>query len=277
MSLSPWRKKMQKPTLPDEAKQKLRRLRDDFPYYASQLLRIRTKEGQLRPFALNSTQDRIDGAIERLKSEGKPIRLIVLKARQMGVSTFTEGRIFHATTMRKLTSSLIVAHEEEASTNLFRMSKLYYDELPAAMKPMQKTSNAKELVFENPTQDAREKQKNPGLRSRIRIASANNLGAGRSDTVHMLHASEVAFWRDAETVMLGIMQSVPNLPSTMVILESTPNGVGGYFYDQWQRAKRGESDFIPLFFPWFEHHEYRMEMTQEEKEAWEVYVNGEVE
>lgn len=252
--------------------EKMRMLKNDFTYYAPRLLKIRTKAGQLKPLTLNTMQIKIDATIERLKAEGKPIRLIILKYRQGGASTYTEGRIFHSTSMNKLTNSLIVAHEDDASTNLFNMSKLFYDELPVELKPMKKSSNAKEVVFENPTLDQQEKLNNPGLRSRIKIATANNLGAGRSATIHNLHASEVAFWRDGKTIMLGLMQAVPNTPNTMVILESTANGVGGYFYDEWQRAKNGESDFIALFFAWFEEPQYEMDVppdfvpTDEERE-----------
>jgi hypothetical protein len=252
--------------------EKLRKLKYDFTYYAPKLLKIRTKDGKLTDFKLNTMQRKIDATIERLRAEDKPVRIIILKYRQGGASTYTEGRIFHSTTMNHLTNSLIVAHEEDASTNLFSMSKLFYEQLPNELKPMKKASNAKELIFENPTQNPNEKVDNPGLRSRIKIATANNMGAGRSATIHNLHASEVAFWRDGKTLMLGLMQAVPNTPNTMVILESTANGVGGYFYDEWQRAKKGESDFVPLFFAWFEEPNYRMEvpngfeLTKEEKQ-----------
>lgn len=239
---------------------KLKKLRDDFPYYAPRMLKIRTKDGRMTPFTLNAMQTKIDAAIEAQRSAGKPVRLIILKYRQGGASTYTEGRIFHNTSMTKLTNSLIVAHEDDASTNLFNMSKLFYDELPDELKPMKKASNAKEVVFENPTLDQEEKKANPGLRSRIKIASANNMGAGRSATIHNLHASEVAFWRDAKTLMLGLMQAVPNTPNTMVVLESTANGIGDYFYTEWQRAVRGESDFVPLFFAWFEDPGYEMDV-----------------
>lgn len=257
--------------------EKMRLLKSDFTYYAPRLLKIRTKAGQLKPLTLNTMQIKIDATIERLKAEGKPVRMIILKYRQGGASTYTEGRIFHATSMNHLMNSLIVAHEDDASTNLFNMSKLFYDELPTELKPMKKSSNAKEVVFENPTQDPEEKRNNPGLRSRIKIATANNLGAGRSATIHNLHASEVAFWRDGKTIMLGLMQAVPNTPNTMVILESTANGVGGYFYDEWQRAKNGESDFVALFFAWFEEPQYEMDVpanftpTPEEQELMRRY------
>ena len=240
--------------------EKMRKLKYDFPFYAERLLQIRTKTGQLKTLKLNAMQRKIDATIEQLRAEEKPVRIIILKYRQGGASTYTEGRIFHSTSMTKLTNSLIVAHEDDASTNLFNMSKLFYDELPTELKPMKKASNAKEVVFENPTLDPEEKRLNPGLRSRIKIATANNLGAGRSATIHNLHASEVAFWRDGKTIMLGLMQAVPNTPNTMVILESTANGVGGYFYDEWQRAKNGDTDFVALFFAWFEEPAYEMDV-----------------
>lgn len=239
-------------------KARLRRLRDDYPYYARHCLKIRTKEGKLQPFVLNPIQHKLDAIVEQQRAQGKPVRIIVLKARQVGISTYVEGKLFQRTVMRPLTHSLIVAHKEDASTNLFNMSRLYYEELPPALRPMVKASNAKELIFENPDSDPLRKQQNPGLRSRIKIETAQNTGAGRSETIHNLHASEVAFWPRAGEVMLGLMQAVPNTPDTMVVLESTANGVGGYFYDLWRRAEAGETDFVPVFFPWHEHPEYRM-------------------
>lgn len=253
------------------------RAKKNFHYLAENYLRIRTKDGQLVPLRLNHVQERINATIERLREAGRPIRLIILKARQMGVSTFTEARIFHATAFHELTNAMIVAHTEDASTNLFNMSKLFFDEMPDYLKPMRKASNAKELVFENPTTNPQEKAKNPGLRSRIRIATADSPEAGRSDTIHYLHASEVAFWRDAKRTMLALLQAVPNTPNTMVVIESTANGVGGWFWEQWQRAKNGESDFIPLFFPWFDDPTYEMpvpddfEPTEEERELMRMY------
>ena len=242
---------------------RLRRLKNDFAWYAPMMLKIRTKTGKLIPFELNTMQRKIDLTIEQLRSQGKPVRLIILKYRQGGASTYTEGRIFHATSMSKLTNSEIVAHEESASTNLFNMSKMFYDELPSSMQPMRKTSNAKEIVFANPSTDDRARQDNPGLRSRIKISTANNPDAGRSSTIHNLHASEVAFWANAERTMLSLMQSVPNTPNTMVILESTANGLGDYFYEQWERAKAGESDFVALFFAWFEEPDYEMDVPED--------------
>ncbi len=180
-----------------------------------------------------------------------PKRYIVLKARQMGLSTLFEGLIFHDTSTNENKNSLIIAHEEPASQNLFQMSKLYYENLPDLIRPMKKYSNGKILSFENPETDENKKQGNPGLRSKISIATAGTGEVGRSATIHNLHVSELAFFPDPKTTMLGLLQCVPDEPNTMIVLESTANGVGDYFHELWIKAVKGENEFIPIFLPWF--------------------------
>ena len=251
-------------------KEKLKRLKTDFEYYAPRVLKLRTKKNKLEPFRLNAMQTKINAAADRMKAEGKPVRVVILKARQIGCSTWAEGRIFRDTAMSELTNSLIVAHKEDASTNLFNMSKLFYEEMPGWLRPMKKASNAKELLFENPTPDTHAKQQNPGLRSKIKIDTAKNLGAGRSETVKNLHVSELAFWDRAEEVMTGLMQAVPDDPGTMVIVESTANGLGGYFYELCQNAIAGLNEFEFIFIAWFENPEYsRLFKDSREKEKFE--------
>lgn len=255
----------------------LNSLLNDNQKYIESFLKIRTKEGKLVPFKLNSSQLRLLKKIEDLEKQGKPIRIIIAKSRQMGFSSLTEGLIFKRTATNKLTNSLIVSHTVDGSTALFNMSKLFYEEMPAPLRPMKKNSNSKELVFENPSLDADEKRNNPGLRSKIRIDSAGNESAGRGSTIMNLHISELAFWNNPDDVLLGLFQAVPNLPNSMIIVESTSNGVGGAFYNMWKQAERGESDFIPMFFPWFEHAEYSMPtpddfvITDEEMELQKLY------
>ncbi|HOO12874.1 MAG TPA: DNA packaging protein [Bacillota bacterium] len=195
----------------------------------------------------------------------------------MGFSTLTEALIFHRTVTRRNVNSLIVAHKDESSNNLFNMSKLFYENLPAELQPMRKASNARELVFENPTKSQVEKQRNPGLRSKIKIATAGGQGVGRSDTLQNVHISELAFWPgDKKDTLNGILQSVPNSQSTMVVIESTANGFD-HFKELWDQAVAGESDFESLFFPWFDMQEYRVkvppgfELTEEEEKLKEAF------
>ena len=189
----------------DKTQLMLKRIKEDRPWYMENFLKIRNKEAKLIPFKINDAQELFEEEIRKCEREGILKRFIVLKARQMGFSTYSEGLIFHDTTTNTFKNSMIIAHEDKATQNLFNMSKLYYEELPNALKPMIKYSNGKELVFENPTADALEKKKNPGLRSKITVATAGTVEVGRSATVHNLHASEVAFFPDATTTMLGLL------------------------------------------------------------------------
>lgn len=240
-----------------DVKKFIKKLHDDGVFYMEKYLKIRTKDGRLVNFAMNHAQKKSEKMIQELQvKKGKPVRVIWLKARQLGISTYCEGKIFHDTANNPFKNAMIIAHEDKATQNLFAMSKLFYEELPPTLRPMKKYSNESALVFENPTNDENEKLKNPGLRSKITVATAKNVDTGRSATVHTLHASEVAFWDNAETLMVGLLQCVPDTPNTSVFIESTANGVGGWFYDFWKRSERGETDYIPIFLAWFENPDY---------------------
>ena len=248
--------------------------------YIENCLKIKTKSGTVVPFRLNDAQKKLYAVAKKQQDAGKPVRLIILKARQLGFSTLTEGLIFHACATRRNTNALIVAHREDATANLFRMSKLFYDELPAPVKPMLRASNAQELVFENPSKLRSEREARPGLRSRIRCATAGGHGIGRSDTLQCVHLSEYAFWPDGAdgkaATLAGILQAVPSLPGTMVVIESTANGFED-FKERWDAAVAGENDFEPVFFAWFENPDYSMpvvpgtEWTPEERDLKAAY------
>ncbi|MGL4774543.1 MAG: hypothetical protein ACRC2K_13360 [Clostridium sp.] len=242
--------------------------------YIPNFLFIRNKESELVKLKPNKPQKKLRDMINKLRAEGKPVRIIILKARQMGFSTYTEADCLHQTVTNKLFSSTIIAHEEQASQNLYNMFKTYYENLPDALRPMRKRNNSKELLFENPTNDDFEKKKNPGLKSSVKIATAKNTATGRSQTINYLHASEVAFWEKPEETFTGLLQCVPRTAKSTVIMESTANGIGDYFYNAWQRACNGESDFVPLFFAWYELDEYQIPFdTIEDKNEFEKQVN----
>ena len=233
--------------------------------YIPSFLKIRTKEGELKNFIPNQPQKKLRDTIAELRDNGKPVRIIILKARQMGFSTYTEADCFHQTVTNKMYNSTIIAHEEQASQNLYNMFKRYYENLPDALTPMRKRNNAKELLFENPTADDVVKRRNPGLQSSVKVATAKNTATGRSQTINYLHASEVAFWDNPKETFTGLLQCVPRTANSTVIMESTANGVGDYFYDMWQNAVAGKNQFVPLFFPWFEMADYSIPFESEEE------------
>jgi hypothetical protein len=250
------------------------KLRNDRLWYMENFLKIRDKQSRLVPFKPNYAQRMFNDIIEKNTKLGKPHRYIILKARQLGISTFTEAYIYHDTSTRENVNSLIIAHEEKATLNLFNMSRLFYESCPLAIRPMKKYSNGKELVFENPTTDDEEKLRNPGLRSKITIATAGTTDTARSGTYHNVHVSEIAFFPNPQNTMTALLQCVPDEPNTFVCMESTANGIGGYFYDMWNAAVRGENDFTPIFFPWFTDPSYSTPFeTEEEKEEFIKSVN----
>lgn len=214
-------------------------------------LHIKTKAADLIPLVLNDTQKSITKIIIDLLKEGKPIRLWILKARQEGVSTNIEAIIYAFTSQHENINSLIMADEKEHANNLFDMSKLYQEMLEKTyshLAPKLKKSNEKKLEFE-------------GIHSQIIIATAENLEAAKSHTYQLVHLSECAYFRDLKTVMSDLNQTVPDLPGTMIIGETTANGME-LFYDEWIRAVQGKTEWLPVFIPWFAMKEYSMALQE---------------
>ena len=214
------------------------------------LLKIKTKKQEVEDLRWNTVQERLNVVTTELKAQNRPVRLIVLKARQQGVSTWSEARLFERTITQENGNALVIAHKGDSAAELFAMSRFFFENLP--FQPKCDYSNRREIVLA------------PPMNSKMRIESAENKDAGRGMTNQYVHASEVAFWPSPEQTMLGLMQSVPKVPETMVILESTANGVGGYFHDMWWSAIDGTNDFTPVFLPWHENPEYSFGLSEED-------------
>lgn len=206
-------------------------------------LTIKSKTEELISFALNSVQKIILEKVNSILKEEKPLRLWILKARQGGVSTLIESLLYVFTSLKEGVNSAVISHDLDSSNYLFEMQKLFYERLEGHLKPRLRHSNEKKLEFDR-------------LHSQILIDTAENKRAGRAFTFRYVHLSEVAFFRDLKGLLLGLAQTVPNASNTMIIGETTANGIGGDFYEQWQKAKEGKSDWQILFIPWFKIAEY---------------------
>ena len=228
------------------------RIRYDFEFWAFSFVRIKDKLGaEDIPFRLNRPQRRILGMLEDMRTAGKPIRLILLKARQWGGSTLVQIymawiQLVHCRNW----NSVICAHLKESAANIKGMySKLlanYPDWLLGGekpkFKPFERMANTSVIA---------------GRECRVTIGSAESQESVRGIDAAMAHLSEVAFWRNSrmkspEQVMRSICGSIMLLPCSMVVMESTANGTGSYFHQECERAKRGESDKQFAFVPWFE-------------------------
>lgn len=218
-------------------------------------LQIRTKEAGLQPFKLNNVQRIVHAKCEEQLARTGKVRLIIPKARQMGISTYVGARFYKKTSTTRGNRTQIVTHEDDATQNLFGMAKRYHENCLPDFKPQTSASNANELAFGR-------------LDSGYKIATAGARSAGRSSTIQCLHASEYDFWPDAtaDEVWSGLSEAIPNADGTEIIIESTAKVPGGRFHRIIKAALAGQSSFEVLFLPWFWHEEY----IAEPPEGWEA-------
>ena len=217
----------------------------DEGYFAEYCLKIRTKDGVLTPLKLNRGQRKILDAIRRQRKAGKPVRIKLLKARQFGGSTFTQGEFYRDLTYSDHKQYLTVCHELDSARNMRAMLDRFNTNCPIGSLPHK---NVSDKWWKFPEKD-----------SDYLIDTADELDTGRSFTTHRLHASEIAFYRDPDTLMLGLLQSVPDTPDTMVVVESTANGIGDYFH----KFILADNGYELVFVGAHEHDEYRTPFVDE--------------
>lgn len=239
------------PALTDEEYETI--LTEDELYFEA-CLQIRTKEQGLQPLHLNNVQRIVHAKCEEQLARTGKVRLIIPKARQMGISTYVGARFYKKTSTNKGVRTQIITHEDDATQNLFGMAKRYHENCLPDFKPQTSASNANELAFGR-------------LDSGYKIATAGARSAGRSSTIQCLHASEYDFWPDAtaDEVWTGLSEAIPNADGTEVIIESTAKIPGGRFHRAIKAALAGESSYEVLFLPWFWHEEY----VAEPPEGWQ--------
>ncbi len=164
----------------------LKRHRDDFLHYAPRVLRIRTKSGQVQPLTLNAAQMWIHHQVEQQLAATGKVRANLLKGRQQGASTLVQARYYWKTSMRPGQRALILTHLGDSTDALFEMTKRFHEHCPPELKPSTGAANANELLFDR-------------LDSGYVVATAGNRkGVGRGRTFQYLHASDAAFWDNAD-------------------------------------------------------------------------------
>ncbi len=187
----------------------------------------------------------------------------MLKARQLGVTTYVAARFFINTITREGTLSVQVAHDQRSAEEIFRIVHRFLENLPEWLRKgalVTSRANVRQIVF-------------PMLDSEYRVETAADPNAGRGLTIHNLHCSEVARWpRDVAETLASLRAAVP--PDGEIFLESTPNGAGGVFYNEWQHAP--ETGYTRHFFPWWWDPSYRrkpaiVKFTAEELELMQKY------
>jgi hypothetical protein len=214
----------------------LRRLYDDTPLFCEKVLQIRDMQGRLVPLRLNRAQLHAHALMEEQRRRIGMVRALVLKGRKQGLSTYVGGRFYHRVSMREGLAARVLAHKMDSSDDLFGIVRRYQDN--NWLHPKTETSSAKELSFADTD-------------SHYKVQTAGSEDIGRGGTAQFLHASEFAFWRNANEQLAAIGNVVADVPGTEIVLESTANGQGNAYHNLWQAAEAGESQYIPIFVPWF--------------------------
>jgi hypothetical protein len=227
-------------------RERLAEYKDDFEKFAIEQVKILPKDPTdgFIPFQFNSAQRIINDKIEEQRKKTGKVRAIILKARQMGISTYSTSRVYWKSYFNPFNKSVVMAHDSATSDALFNMSRNIIDYMSEEFRPVLKKSNAKEIHFEHND-------------SGYRLYTAGSPEAGRGTTPTIAHLSEVAFWTHDEKILAGLFQGISQAEGTEVILESTANGVGNSFHKLWLGAVAGENEYIPIFVPWFLMEEYR--------------------
>ena len=242
----------------------LRKLKFDFPYFSKEALRIRTKTGDIAPFKLNKAQLHLHERLEDMKKRKGKIRAIIIKGRQMGISTYVEGRFYHRLWGTKKTlKAFILTHSDKATDTLFELAKNFHQHHAVVGQPPLKTGNAKELKFGHND-------------CSYSVGTAGSKEVGRGSTFQLFHASEVAFWQNADNHIAASGQAVGDVDGTEIILESTAEGVGNLFYRYTMSALRGESEYEAIFLPWFWHDEYKTDCPKSFDPSPEWYEYGSI-
>lgn len=214
-------------------------------------LKIRNKAADLVPFVLNSTQMDVVDLIQARRKLFRPVFLLIVKARQLGISTLAQAITFSFTSQRQNITAIDIAKDMDGASYIFKMNELFYDRFAIDhphLCPERQRSDEKRLEFAR-------------TYSRIMIDTANNTSAGRSFTVQLAHLSEAAFYKNFTELLQALRPAVSDNPDTIVIVESTANGLNDFAKFYWKMKAAYESDpdstdWIVKFCSWKNHAEY---------------------
>lgn len=242
------------------------RMLHDFPYWCATSAKIKCKGGGDDVFLyLNRPQRRLVEIFEEMRVEGRPIRVILLKARQWGGSTCVQLymawlQLIHHTGL----NSLIIAHQRVATDEIKDMFDRMLDAYPEELLPAEGKKRTKAV---GKSSDA---VRILGRNCKIKLGSAERPDSCRGGDYNLVHLSEVGVWRSTtmktpEDIVRSACSGVLLAPNTMIVLESTANGTGNYFHREYLAAMRGKSQFRPAFVAWYEIEQYAVALSDAER------------
>ncbi len=196
------------------------------------VLKIRNRSGKIEPLAANQAQKCY--ALQSWSQNSN----IILKARQMGITTWIAGRFFLKTITHPGALTVQVAHTQESAEAIFRIVHRFFAQLPDGLREgalKNAKCSARRIAF-------------PALDSEYLVETAGDRNAGRGLTITNLHCTELARWPgDPEETLAGLRATLS--PQGELVMESTPNGAAGCFWKEWQEAEKTGTK--QHFFPWW--------------------------
>jgi hypothetical protein len=218
------------------------------------LLYIVDKKNQLVKFKLNEEQSRMLDHVQFCLDNDLPIRMMVLKARQIGATTFFSALGFWFASMNRNITYGIVAHLLKSAESIFQKCKVYYNNLPRELQPATTQMSSEGITFD--------RKNGQGVNSKIQFATVSE-GVFRGQTLSYLHLTECAFWEgNVQAIENSLAPTVSINPRTIIVRESTANGYN-FFKDDWDRAVTGKSEYTPFFFGWQDHKEYKLPIPKD--------------
>lgn len=234
---------------------------DDHATFCRESLTIRDLVGSRVPLELSPGQLKQAEAVERQERAGKPVRLVILKPRRTYFTVGSCALMFRKVPFYPGRRGLIIADKYkpaalEAFDYLLQFTRTFKPFRRPGVTPVRLTHLVKDTEQEL-------KWSNSASFDVLSADSGEVRGGGR----HYVLLDEVAFWRNAGVTLTGVLNMVPYHPNTMVIIQSTANGLGGEFYELCQKAQdpANDSGWEFLFFSWLEHPIYRMELDVRQK------------
>lgn len=246
------------------------RLKHNYKWFAENLFKIVRTDGTISTLMPRPGQAKLYAAIEKQRAAGLPIRIRILKARKIGFSTSAQGILLQRAITRPNHNARTIAHNKETASVLYGIGLAGYSNLPDYdwLKPpiarQNATHNFRFIEFGEPARSKRNAGHN-GLNSQLQIDTASNVESGRGLTLHSLHMSETAFWKN-QRKKLALMNAVPEDLDTLILDESTPNGFN-HWQEDWQAAVDGESSFEAIFAAWWEEPSYALLFQNEDERA----------
>lgn len=248
------------------------RYRYDFAFWAATLAHIKRKGGGGDIlFRLNRPQRRLISRYEKDRIAGRPIRIILLKARQWGGSTATQIYIAWLQLVHKVgLNSLIIAHVKDTSVEIMDMfAKLINDYPLELLYGAGEKYNPRAPKMENVGQSGNIKRI-IARNCKIKIGTAEKPESCRGGDYNCVHLSEVGLWKKTdgkspEDIVDSATSGILLKPYTMIVYESTAKGTGNFFHREYKAALKGESQFKPFFIAWFDIDQYSVDMSEEEE------------